>query len=222
MGLKVNNRPQGQGLSESNWKDTKRRTASLLSSSQSCIMLSHKRLSSWVRIAAKCKLEAVVVIILFRLNFWGLRKIDANVNYFDPNADSWRDICATTKVKPPIKTFLIFRFPLGTEPTGLVQLEPDWTTCICYTNDLHFYWHNSIMKYANLKAMRKKSWGCNCNNQFKASWQDTHWKFYLHLVPRNSWEWGRVKQKPVLATPLHHRPPQRQEIKIGRETELWR
>ena len=149
MGLKVNNGPQGQGLSESSWKDTKRRTASLLSASQSCIVLSHKRLSSWVRIAAKCKLEAVVVIILFRLNFWGLRKIDANVNYFDPNADSWRDICATTKVKPPIKTFLIFRFPLGTEPTGLVQLEPDWTTCICYTNDLHFYWHNSIMKYAN-------------------------------------------------------------------------
>ena len=31
-----------------------------------------------------------------------------------------------------MKTFLIFRFPFGTEPTGLLKLGPDLRTCICY------------------------------------------------------------------------------------------
>ena len=37
---------------------------------------------------------------------------------------------ATTTVRQPVKTFLIFRFPFGTEPIALLELEPDLTTCI--------------------------------------------------------------------------------------------
>ena len=38
--------------------------------------------------------------------------------------------------------------PPPAQPTGLLQLEPDPTTCICYTNYLHFYrLHHELCKF---------------------------------------------------------------------------
>ena len=96
MMLLFNNTLEGQRLTESNSDSIEWRTTSIVSTSQSCIALSDKRLASWVRIAAKvqtCK------YLLPSSYFEADKKTDAIVNFFDQffqmqKAED-RDICAS-------------------------------------------------------------------------------------------------------------------------------
>lgn len=133
MMLLFNNRLEGQGLTEIQ-KTSKWRTASILSSSQSCIALSDKRLSSWVRIVAKCKVADICCHHpILRTTSEENKKTDASFYGLFIKMQTAEETYvhfATSTVRQPVKTFLIFRFPFGTEPIALLELEPDLTTCI--------------------------------------------------------------------------------------------
>ena len=109
------------------------------------------------------------------------KKIGAIVSFYDlfikmQTAEETYVHCATTTtVKQPVKTFLIFRFPFGTEPIALLELEPDLATCICKYKLSLLFLNNWIMKNANSEAahnmLRDRKPGAKRLDEFSKKWK---------------------------------------------------